>query len=105
MNVEWQISRVLLSLGLGILALSVLANGAREHSPLEGSDGQPSTAVAGETNGPSLTYSSHGSGASRLWVDTDYLMWWTAGAGTPPLVTTSPQGTNPAVAGVLVLSA
>lgn len=37
----------------------------------------------------------------RLWVELDYLLWWTRGSDTPPLVTTSLAGTPPATAGVL----
>jgi len=37
----------------------------------------------------------------RLYLRTDVLLWWTEGFGTPPLVTTSPQGTAEANAGVL----
>ncbi len=37
----------------------------------------------------------------RLWVRGEYLLWWTQGSGLPPLVTTSPVGTTPDVAGVL----
>ena len=37
----------------------------------------------------------------RIWLRADYLLWWTSGMRLPPLVTTSPQGTDPAQAGVL----
>lgn len=37
----------------------------------------------------------------RLWVWTEYLMWWTKGTYLPPLLTTSPDGTDRDVAGVL----
>jgi len=37
----------------------------------------------------------------RLWFRGDYLLWWTQGADVPPLVTTSPAGTDRDVAGVL----
>ncbi len=37
----------------------------------------------------------------RFWLRADYLMWWTSGTDLPPLVTTSPQGTPVAEAGVL----
>ena len=37
----------------------------------------------------------------RVWLRADYLLWWTNGMRLPPLVTTSPQGTAPAQAGVL----
>ena len=37
----------------------------------------------------------------RFWLRADYLMWWTNGMRLPPLVTTSPQGTPVADAGVL----
>ena len=37
----------------------------------------------------------------RFWLRADYLMWWTNGVQLPPLVTTSPQGTPVAQAGVL----
>ncbi len=37
----------------------------------------------------------------RFWMRADYLMWWTNGMRLPPLVTTSPQGTPVADAGVL----
>ena len=40
----------------------------------------------------------------RFWFRTDALMWWTNGTKLPPLVTTSPQGTPIADAGVLGLS-
>jgi hypothetical protein len=36
-----------------------------------------------------------------LWVDVQYLLWWTSGMSIPPLVTTSPEGTLPEDAGVL----
>lgn len=35
------------------------------------------------------------------WIRADYLLWWTDGMRTPPLVTTSPNGTAQAAAGVL----
>jgi hypothetical protein len=37
----------------------------------------------------------------RLWLSTEYLLWWTQGMSTPPLVTASPAGTPRAAAGVL----
>jgi hypothetical protein len=37
----------------------------------------------------------------RLWVHTDYLVWWMKGGDTPPLVTTSPAGTAQTAAGVI----
>jgi hypothetical protein len=37
----------------------------------------------------------------RIWVDTEYLLWWMKGAALPPLVTASPAGTPAAQAGVL----
>jgi hypothetical protein len=37
----------------------------------------------------------------RIWLRADYLAWWTNGTNLPPLVTTSPQGTSVAQAGVL----
>lgn len=37
----------------------------------------------------------------RFWLRADYLLWWTSGTKLPPLVTTSPQGTPIAQAGVL----
>ena len=36
-----------------------------------------------------------------MWADVDYLGWWVKGNHVPPLVTTSPQGTPQAQAGVL----
>lgn len=39
--------------------------------------------------------------SDRLWVRTEYLLWWTQGFDTPPLVTTSPPGTPQPDAGVL----
>ena len=38
---------------------------------------------------------------NRLWVHGEYLLWWTQGSSLPPLVTTSPVGTQSNVAGVL----
>lgn len=38
---------------------------------------------------------------NRLWVRGEYLLWWTQGSNLPPLVTTSPEGTDSGVAGVL----
>ena len=38
---------------------------------------------------------------NRLWVRGEYLLWWTKGSNLPPLVTTSPAGTDPDVSGVL----
>ena len=44
----------------------------------------------------------YASGPSNLWwVRGEYLLWWTDGMRTPPLVTTSPNGTPQAAAGVL----
>ncbi len=37
----------------------------------------------------------------RLYFRGEYLVWWTAGSDTPPLITTSPQGTARDDAGVL----
>ncbi|MGA2059692.1 MAG: BBP7 family outer membrane beta-barrel protein [Thermoguttaceae bacterium] len=37
----------------------------------------------------------------RFWIRGDWMMWWTNGSNLPPLVTTSPQGTPQAQAGVL----
>lgn len=39
--------------------------------------------------------------APRLWVRTDYLLWWSKGNALPPLVTTSPNETSRDLAGVL----
>jgi Putative beta barrel porin-7 (BBP7) len=36
-----------------------------------------------------------------IWVDVEYLLWWTQGTNTPPLVTASPPGTPRNNAGVL----
>jgi len=36
-----------------------------------------------------------------LWGRAEYLQWWVRGSNTPPLVTTSPTGTPPTVAGIL----
>ncbi len=38
---------------------------------------------------------------SCFWVRGEYLLWWTDGMSTPPLVTTSPDGTLQPAAGVL----
>jgi hypothetical protein len=40
----------------------------------------------------------------RFWIGADCLYWWTDGMETPPLVTSSPNGTTTANAGVLGLS-
>jgi hypothetical protein len=37
----------------------------------------------------------------RIWMDSEYLVWWMRGAHLPPLVTTSPAGTPATQAGVL----
>jgi hypothetical protein len=37
----------------------------------------------------------------RIWVSGEYLLWWIKNGSVPPLVTTSPQGTPRADAGVL----
>ena len=37
----------------------------------------------------------------RFWVRGEFLGWWTKGFATPPLLTTSPTGTDPSQAGVL----
>jgi hypothetical protein len=37
----------------------------------------------------------------RFWLRSEYLLWWTDGMNTPPLVTTSPAGTAKDAAGVL----
>jgi Putative beta barrel porin-7 (BBP7) len=39
--------------------------------------------------------------SSRFYSSASFLLWWTEGQFVPPLVTTSPQGTLPADAGVL----
>jgi len=39
--------------------------------------------------------------AGRFWVRGEYLLWWTKGAGSPPLLTTSPAGTPKTEAGIL----
>ena len=39
--------------------------------------------------------------SNRWWVRGEYLLWWTDGLRTPPLVTTGPNGTAQAAAGVL----
>jgi hypothetical protein len=39
--------------------------------------------------------------SGRFWFRADYLMWWTSGMKLPPLVTTSPSGTDVSEAGVL----
>jgi hypothetical protein len=47
-----------------------------------------------------------GSGASgdeRFWIQTDYLRWWMKGNKLPPLVTSSPPGTNGTLPGSTVL--
>ncbi|MCA9266448.1 MAG: BBP7 family outer membrane beta-barrel protein [Planctomycetales bacterium] len=38
---------------------------------------------------------------SNFWIGTEYLLWWTKGMSAVPLVTTSPDGTAQAQAGVL----
>jgi len=38
---------------------------------------------------------------NRLWFRGEYLLWWGKGSNTPPLLTTSPQGTDQDDAGVL----
>lgn len=43
----------------------------------------------------------HGLGEAGVWVQADYLLWWTKGASLPPLVTTSPDETPRQDAGVL----
>ncbi|HUG70256.1 MAG TPA: BBP7 family outer membrane beta-barrel protein [Pirellulaceae bacterium] len=44
----------------------------------------------------------YGGGTSNCWwVRGEYLLWWTDGLRTPPLVSTSPNGTVQAAAGVL----
>ena len=40
-------------------------------------------------------------GQNRFWFRGEYLLWWTAGAHIPPLLTTSPAGTSQANSGVL----
>ncbi|MGO9113857.1 MAG: BBP7 family outer membrane beta-barrel protein [Thermoguttaceae bacterium] len=37
----------------------------------------------------------------RFWVRSEFLAWWTKGFATPPLLTTSPAGTDSSQAGVL----
>lgn len=58
--------------------------------------------------GEVLDFSDDGKGVkyvspnpSCLWIRGEYLLWWTKGVNTPPLVTTSPAGTAQADAGVL----
>ncbi len=37
---------------------------------------------------------------TRFWTDGEFLVWWMTGVSVPPLITTSPAGTDPAQAGV-----
>src|SRR5262249_9890394 len=37
----------------------------------------------------------------RIWVETEYLLWWMKGAALPPLITASPSSTPATQAGVL----
>ncbi len=37
----------------------------------------------------------------QFWGRAEYLQWWVRGSDTPPLVTTSPDGTQPPTAGIL----
>lgn len=55
--------------------------------------------LAPEPPGDDLVYA--GGPSNRWWVRGEYLLWWTDGMRTPPLATTSPQGTPPGEAGVL----
>ncbi|NUQ65122.1 MAG: BBP7 family outer membrane beta-barrel protein [Pirellulales bacterium] len=55
----------------------------------------------GDTYGGSGFVPWWGFAPGRLWVRSEYLLWWTEGAHLPPLVTTSPQGTSQTNAGVL----
>jgi hypothetical protein len=40
----------------------------------------------------------------RIWFEGDYLLWWTRKSSVPPLVTFSPPGTPPAIAGIVGLN-
>lgn len=40
-------------------------------------------------------YAGHGGGG--WWLGAEYLLWWREGSELPPLVTTAPSGTNPAL--------
>jgi hypothetical protein len=55
--------------------------------------------LAPEPPGEDLVYISAPS--NRWWARGEYLLWWTDGMRTPPLATTSPNGTAQAAAGVL----
>jgi hypothetical protein len=72
-----------------------------------------STADASDPSFGNPTYDSCDSGCGWVddpcgqplcdcyWVRGEYLLWWTNSGDAPPLVTTSPMGTDPDVAGVL----
>jgi hypothetical protein len=49
---------------------------------------------------PDYSYPAYVRG-SRFWARGEYLMWWLDGYAIPPLVTTSPVGTDRTVAGVI----
>ncbi len=64
---------------------------------------QPETPKDSNVVGPreNLTNGRSVSPGERGWLQAEYLQWWIRRGGAPPLVTTSPPGTAPEVAGVL----
>ncbi len=65
--------------------------------------------IVGSSSTPAAADDSQGDGCccnpcgpcGRFWFQADGLLWWTKGMRLPPLVTTSPEGTPAASAGVL----
>ena len=75
---------------------SFLLAGARDATSAEPFVSAPDASSGGFS--PSYVDSSSFAGG-RLWVDAEYLQWWTKGSYLPPLVTTSPVGAPPGVLG------
>ena len=61
--------------------------------------------ACGDGCGPCGLPSYGGHGGRRWWLGAEYLLWWRKGSDMPPLVTTAPSGTNPALgnAGTTIL--
>lgn len=85
MTVQTQRAAVAVRFGLSLMSILAVASGlSAQKTPL---------------NFVGTPYSQ--CDPSRVWMQADYLLWWTKGAGVPALVTTSPAGTPISDAGVL----
>jgi hypothetical protein len=90
-----------------VLALGEWGHAQPSAPPPAGPVSAPPTAADAPTGRDAVIYTEKSTPAAgsndRLWVTADYLLAWTQGSSLPFLVTTSPQGTAQANAGVLGL--